>query len=212
MREWRTDGLTDSPRREAILLAIERHDNGWDEVDSVPIVDVTTGRILDFVDVSDDVRRQVWPRGVEQLAATPYAAALVAHHAVHVYRRYRPHPGWTAFFRAMEAARARHLRATTSLTLNELLRDYVYLRLGDVLSLTFCNAWTELQTDDAGYAIGLNGAELVVTPDPFAGRVVSIEIAARELPDQSFESAEDARNVYAAAPTVALTGVVKGAS
>jgi hypothetical protein len=210
MRVWPGDGLPDSPRRSDILRAIDEHDHGWTQVDAAPIVDVVTGDILDFVNAPDEVRRQVWPRGVERLAATPYAAALVAHHAIHVYRRYRPHLEWKEFFRTMEEARARFLRETQALTLNELFRDYLYLRLGDLLSLTFCNAWTEVQTDDSGYAIRLDEALLVVTPDPFAGSELPIEVSARELPNRSFTSAAAAREAFAAAPTVTLTGVIKG--
>jgi hypothetical protein len=211
MRVWLGDGLPDSPRRPDILRAIDEHDHGWADVDAAPIVDAATGGILDFVNAPDTVRRQVWPRGVERLEATPYAAALVAHHAIHVYRRYRPHPEWTAFFRSMEEARARFLRATQALTLNELFRDYLYLRVGDLVSLTFCNAWTEVQTDDSGYAIRLDEARLIITPDPFAGSEVPVEVPARELPNRPFESPEEACEVFAATPTVTLTGVIKGA-
>ena len=51
MEHWRADGLPQSPRRAAILRAIEQHDNGWDEIDIAPIVDRATGRILDFINV-----------------------------------------------------------------------------------------------------------------------------------------------------------------
>lgn len=179
MQHWSADGLPDSPRRPTILLAIREHDNGWREVDRSPIVDEATGRILDFVNAPEDVRRAVWPRGVGRLAHTPYAAALVAQHALHIYRRYRTAPAWSSFFGEMEAARARHLEATSGATLDELLRDYFFLRIGDLASLTFCNGWTDAQSDDAGYTIRLEGSRLMVTPDPFAGRRVPLEVAAR---------------------------------
>ena len=101
MRRWRADGFPDSPRRAAILLAIEEHDNGWREVDAAPVLDVTTGRILDFISAPDSVRRGVWPRGVQRLAAEPCAAALVAQHAMHVYGRYRTALEWRPFFAEM---------------------------------------------------------------------------------------------------------------
>jgi hypothetical protein len=53
MRGWRDGGFTDNPRRDAILLAIAEHDNGWREVDVAPIVDEATGRIHDFVSAPD---------------------------------------------------------------------------------------------------------------------------------------------------------------
>src|SRR5688572_29016028 len=89
MRHWRADGFPEKQRQHVILLAIDAHDNGWREIDASPLVDPGTGRILDFVHAPDHVRRGVWPRGVARLATAPYAAALVAQHAIHVYRRYR---------------------------------------------------------------------------------------------------------------------------
>jgi hypothetical protein len=210
MRQWRADGFPDAPRQASILLAIEEHDNGWREVDAAPVVDVVTGRILDFICAPDPVRRAVWPRGVERLATTPYAAALVAHHAVHIYRRYRSDPHWAPFFTDMEAARDRHLHAAAPLTPDDLLREYFFLRVGDLISLTFCNGWTDVQTDDAGYAIHLEGARLTITPDPFAGRQVSLEIAARELPNRPFRSPSEAQQMFSGARDVVVTGIASG--
>ena len=210
MRQWRADGLPESPRRAAILLAIDEHDNGWAEVDAAPIVDPSTGRILDFVNVPDDVRRNVWPRGISRLAATPYAAALVAQHALHIYRRYRTSVEWTAFFASMETARDRCLLETPSVTLDDLLRDYRFVRVGDLASLTFCNGWAELPTDECGYAMRLDGERLVITPDPFEGASVPIAVAARELPDRAFASAADARKAFALARRMDVKGIAAG--
>ncbi len=210
MREWSADGFADSPRRSTILLAIEEHDNGWREVDAAPIIDGTSGRILDFVNAPEDVRRGIWPRGVERLGATPYAAALVAQHPLHIYDRFRTDPEWKAFFVMMEAARDQHLHASGPLTFDELVWDYSFVRLGDLASLTFCNGWTDIQADGFGYTMRLDEAHLTISPDPFEGRSVPIEIAARELPDRSFQSASDLQQTFAAARTVSLTGLVSG--
>lgn len=210
MREWRAGGFHVATRYSVILQAIEEHDNGWREVDAVPILDDVTGRILDFVYAPDQIRRAVWPRGVERLAATPYAAALVAQHAVHIYRRYRGDPGWASFFSEMEARRDRHLRAAAPLTLDDLLRDYFFVRAGDLASLTFCNAWSEVQSDDAGYAIRLEGTRLIITPDPFEGREVPLVITARELPNRPYRSASEAELVFSAAREVVVKGVASG--
>lgn len=212
MRGWRADGFLGAPARSVILHAIQEHDNGWREVDARPIVDAVSSRILDFVSAPADVRRAIWPRGVERLAATPYAAALVAQHAVHVYRRNRSDPEWTSFFARMESARDRHLRAAGLLTLDELLGDYFFLRVGDLASLTFCNGWTDTQTDDAGpgYAIRLDGTRLTIAPDPFGGLEVPLEITARELPNRPFRSASEAHQAFSAAPRVMMKGVACG--
>ena len=212
MQHWRADGLPESPRRAAILLAVNEHDNGWREVDAAPIVDPATGGIRDFITAPDEVRRSVWPRGIERLAATPYAAALVAQHALYIYRRYRSDPAWGSFFADVEALRDRHLQSQPSATLDDLLSDYPMVRAGDLASLAFCNGWTDDQTDAPGYVIRLQGERLVVTPDPFEGRDLPIEITARALPRRAFASAADAAEAFATAPTATLKGVVSGRS
>jgi hypothetical protein len=211
MRHWQADGLRDSPRRESILFALQEHDNGWAEVDAAPIVD-GSGRIFDFINAPDEVRRGVWPRGVERLATTPYAASLVAQHALHIYRRYQTDREWAPFFVMMQAARDRHVAAAMNVTLEDLLRDYFFLRIGDLASLTFCNGWTEPPADEFAYAIHLDGLHLVVKPDPFAGAVMPIEISGREVANRAFASPEDARTAFSTARIVTLNGVVSGES
>jgi hypothetical protein len=212
MQHWRADGLPESPRSGSILLAIAEHDNGWREVDATPIVDSATGELLDFIHAPDEVRRSVWPRGIDRLAATPYAAGLVAAHALHIYRRYRSNAEWAPFFTSIEALRDRHLAREPSATLDDLLRDYRFVRAGDLASLAFCNGWTDDQTDASGYIIRMDEERLLVTPDPFAGLELPIEIAARKLPQRSFESADDAARAYQSAPIVTVSGSVCGGS
>lgn len=209
MRHWTAGGLPDSPRRREILLAVDEHDNGWKEADAAPIVDSSSGQILDFVRAPDSVRQGVWPRAVERLAAVPYSAALVAQHALHVYRRYRADPAWRAFFAGLEAARERHLGMLPAMTLHQLEADYPFLRLGDLISLGFCNGWDEPQ-EQAGYTVRVDGARVLVAPDPFAGRSVAIEVTALELPDRPFSSTADAVEAMGAAPLRLLHGVVCG--
>lgn len=210
MREWRAGGFPDAPRRSSILLAIEEHDNGWREVDAAPVVDEATGRIHDFVTAPDAIKRELWPRGVERLAGTPYSAALVAHHAVHVYRHKRGEPEWAAFFTEMEGLRDRHLQAAR-LEMDKLLSDYVFVRIGDLASLTFCNGWSEQQVDDVRYAIRFDGGRLTIAPDPFEGRQFAIDVSARELPNRPLRSAVEARAAFAAAPVVSVSAITVGA-
>jgi hypothetical protein len=211
MDHWRAGGFVGAARRATIRLAIEEHDHGWLDVDAALLIDPESGRVLDFVAAPEHVKRAIWPRGVARLAATPYAAALVAQHALHIYRRYRDDADWAGFFSELEGARDRHLRAAGT-ALEDLRRDYVFLRIGDLMSLTFCNGWTEAQKDDAGegYEMRLEGSRLVVTPDPFEGREVPLEIAARRLPDRPFGSDAETRHACETAPVTHLKGVATG--
>jgi hypothetical protein len=210
MRQWRAGGFPEAPRRDWILLAVEEHDNGWREVDAAPIRDEATGRLHDFVTAPDAIRRGVWPRAVERLAATPYTAALVAQHAAHVYGRYRGDPAWAAFFVEMEASRDRHLRAAGSIPFDEFLREYFYVRIGDLLSLAFCTGWSEVQADVPGYEIRLDQGRVTIAPDPFEGREVRLEVKARELPNRPFGSILEAEAAFAAARSVIVRGVAVG--
>jgi hypothetical protein len=209
MREWRAGGFADNPRRDAILLAIGEHDNGWREVDATPIVD-EEGRIHDFVSAPDPIKWSIWPRGVDRLATTPYAAALVAQHAVHVYRHKREDGEWTLFFAEMERLRDRHLQSA-GITMDDLLGDYPFVRIGDLASLTFCNGWSAQQVDDVPYAIRFDGTRLTIAPDPFEGRQFAIEVNARELPKRPFRSAAELQAAVAAAPVVTVAAVTVGA-
>jgi hypothetical protein len=210
VQPWTADGLPDSPLRQTILRAIEEHDNGWREVDRAPLLDESTGGILDFLNTPEDIRRAVWPRGVTRLAGRPYEAALVAEHALQIYRRFRSAPDWAAFFAAMEAARTEHLRRAGR-TRADLTRDYLFLRIGDLVSLTFCNGWTALQEDESGYTVRYDGDRLIVAPDPYAGASFPVEVPARRLANRRYQSAADLEAAFARARPVALSGVVTGA-
>ena len=208
MRGWHAGGLPESPRHVAIMLAIQAHDSGWLDVDAEPCLDPATGRVLDFVNVPEDVRHAVWKRGVARLAGEPYAAALVAQHALHVYRRMRQQLGWRQFFVDMTVARDQHLAASHE-TIETLQREYAFLRLADLASLQFCGVDTNGQAQEMGYDIRLHGPRLVITPDPSAGGAFDIAIAGRELAS-SFTSVADARAAWQAAPRRTVSGVVSG--
>jgi uncharacterized protein DUF3891 len=211
MRQWKHGHLPDSPRKPSIMNAIEHHDSGWAEIDDALVVDETTGQVLDFMEVPDAFKRDTSSRGIEALSSDPYAAALVAQHRLHVYRRYGEHPEWSAFFAGMTAARDSYLRAAGPGSFDELLRDYAFVRAGDLASLAFCNNWTDTADDGCGYAMRLEGTTLFIGPDPFDGRTIEIDIDAREIGNQSFASAADARRAVASAPIVRVKGLVTGA-
>src|SRR5687768_1060872 len=92
------------PRRDRILRAIGEHDNGWAEEDAAPTVNPASGDVADFVHAPLSVRHRVWPRAVARLANDPWAAALVAQHALTVYERFRMDAAWATFFAGMETA------------------------------------------------------------------------------------------------------------
>jgi hypothetical protein len=205
MQHWMS--LATAERREAILRAVYDHDNGWREPDASPTWNPDTGRPFDFVTIPAAVRQGVWPHAVAALADAPWAAALVAHHALTVYDRFRADTSWDAFFVELEDLRARRLAAAGG-TMDLLVRDYVYVRLGDLVSLVFCNAWTEAQVLGP-WTIRLDAGQLLVEPNPFA-RDVPIEVEARALPDLRYDNQASLQAAWRAAPRTAVRGVVVG--
>jgi hypothetical protein len=171
--------LVENPRREAILRAIGDHDNGWKQPDAEPIIDVATGDVVDFIRAPISVRQGVWPRCVAELAGEPYAAALVANHAIFAYDRFRGDPEWAGFFSTMETSRVKML-GTSDASLEQLQADYAFLRLGDLISLAFCTGSTTEQSF-RDWTVRLAGPRVIVTPGIFGGAPVTFEVAARAV-------------------------------
>lgn len=211
MLDWDSKHFPESPRKASILHAIREHDSGWAELDDQPAFDPATGQLFDFIELPTELKLRASQQGIDLLAADPYAAALVAQHRLHVYRRYAEHPDWLAFFAAAAAARDSYLR-DAGVSLDLMLRDYKLLRAGDLASLGFCTEDANVKPEECGYAMRLEGTTLIVTPDPFGGRTIAIEVAARELSDRTFGSPADARRAVADAPVIALQGFVRGAA
>ncbi len=200
--------LAARPRRDAILHAIAEHDNGWAEEDAAPRVNSATGQIVDFVNASEAVRQAVWPRGVQRLAHDPWAAALVAQHAMKVYDRYRTEPGWAPFFARMKALRDEMMGASGG-TLDDLALDYTFVRLADLISLTFCAGWTDEQSF-GGWTVRLSGANVVVAPDPFDVAAIPLDVAAKVLHHERYASDEALRMALSEATSTTLRGAVLG--
>lgn len=208
LNQWQ--GLADHPRRAPLLLAAREHDNGWRELDEELVFDSAEGRAFDFITAPDAVKQAVWPRGVDRLAErSPYAAALVAQHALFVYDSHRDEPSWSQFFATMRGRRD-DLRAGAGHTEEELDADYPFLSIVDLLSLTFCNGWgddherfsTRSHCDDRG---------LVIAPFPFATDDVPLRVRARRLADRRYASAADLRAAFEEAPLEIIEGRARGA-
>src|SRR5262245_34811124 len=169
IERWKLPDLAHHPRLASLLYAIEHHDDGWLEVDAVPSIR-EDGQVADFVTAPLAVRQGVWPRCVSALSANPFAAALVAEHARYVYLGHRGKLEWSDFFAEMERLRSQYA-AAAGVSLSELQQDYAFLRLGDLISLAFCNHWTEAK-EDFHFTIRWRDNRVIVSPDPFGEAVV----------------------------------------
>lgn len=198
------------PRRDSILLAIAEHDNGWAEEDAAPIVHPSTGVVVDFINAPMSVRQTVWPRSVARLAHDRWASALVAQHALAVYVRFRAEAAWSSFFTEIEATRDRLLRES-GMAVADLMADYVFVRLADLISLTFCLNSTDEQRFSEWIIQG-SGTRVAVTPDPFDGARIPIDITAKEIPNRPYRSDAELRDAVRQAEAVTLSGEVAKSS
>lgn len=213
MDAWAADGLPGRASRESVLLATRSHDDGWRDVDAQPVVDPQSGRPRDFIRMEDDVKQRIWPRAVARLATVDsYAAALVAQHALTVHARHRTESSWQNFFADLESVRDEllipHAREASDVTF---VHDYGVVFLGDLLSLIFCNGWLDPFTAH-GYRMRLQAGVLRVTPDPFGGSSLELQVTARQLPDQRYRSDDELRTAVERAPARVLRGLAVGAA
>ena len=207
MGAWRGDGLETHRRRQVILRAIRDHDCGWIEEDAATIVD-REGRPLDFMSAPIEVKHRIWPRAVATVEPRDrYEAALIAQHALTVHAQHRADAVWRPFFDALEAARTRMLGGPAD---DDFERDYRFVRIGDLLSLVFCNGWPEPHELPGGGRTILKDATLEVAPDPFGGAHVPLRVAARRVPSRAYASATELRAVVESAPVETVEGWAVG--
>lgn len=223
MEAWRGEGFPDRTTRAAALAATYDHDIGWTAFDVAPVVDAETGRPADFINAPTALRQAVWRAALAELPRrSTYVAALVAQHALSVYRRHRSDPAWLAFFSEMESARDRwftdDVRPDGSSggpidpELSDrrgFLQDYAIVATGDLLSLTFCTGWTDAQQAE-GYIIEPRGHDLRVTPDPFGGARVPLRVTARVIANRRYADDADLRDALRGAETRDLEGLAFG--
>jgi hypothetical protein len=136
---WRADGLPGHRRREDLLFAVREHDNGWREPDAAPSWNAGAERPHDFLSVPDAVKVEVWRRGVDRFAAQrPYAALLVALHALALFSGRRGEAPWDPLLDDLAARRDELLEAAGA-SIEEARADYRFLELADTASLGVCS-------------------------------------------------------------------------
>jgi hypothetical protein len=223
MQAWQADGLPERPTRTAALFATSRHDIGWTDFDESPTIEPASGRPVDFLTAPVAMKQAVWWRAVEVLPQqSTYAAALVSQHALTLFRRFRGEPQWMPFFDGLERERDRWFLTDRRLDGSAggeidppcaaritFLQDYATLRTGDVLSLTFCNAWTSPQNAE-GYTVVSSGEQLRVSPDPFGGMRVPFRVRARRIANRAYRDEAHLRATLRAAEDRVLEGVARG--
>jgi hypothetical protein len=185
-RAWAEQG----PRHESLVIAAERHDDGWAVWEQAPRVD-GDGKPVNFLDV--DVRSHLafYRAGIAAIAEQdPDAGLLVAMHGAGIYRqRYGLDPG-LALSRAPEVqelvdAFVAEQEATFGGGPGDREGDYALLQLYDRLSLYFC-----MRDVEAGVAAELQHYRLEplgpwcvrLSPYPFAESPTRFTLVRRQIP------------------------------
>jgi hypothetical protein len=196
-----------------VLLATREHDNGWSEVDADPTIDPRTSRPCDFMSGPAAVKHELWPRGITRIARTnPRAGALIAQHAITVYAYREGDAEWSRFFAELASIRDALLERMDSATPDARRAfddEYRVVRLGDALSLQFCNAWPEPQTT-LDYTARVDGNTLLIAPDPFAGATIPLRVIARRIPARQYRDDADLRAAFANATPEIVVGFARG--
>jgi hypothetical protein len=140
-------------------------------------------------------------------------AALVAQHALTIYRRYEGQPSYEAFFRQMARERdvlfQRCQETLPEASLGMFMQAYAWLSIADLLSLIVCHGWTD-RFDADHYRAVLGGDLLHLQPDPFGGVEVPVRVPGRRIARRRYVSDDEVRHAYAAAPVVWTTATLSG--
>lgn len=185
---FRLPELADHPRRDALLRAVADHDNGWWEVDAAPRVDPTTGAPVDFLGLPDELRRELWERGVARFAPEdPGRAAQIAAHFLRLFGARAGDPHWGPLLERQREGLVALLEASGR-TPAELAADDRWLELADQLSLVACSGSTApLAVAPWRAEVGETpaGIELRLDPFPLAGTTV-LTLRERRIEDRPY--------------------------
>lgn len=194
-RAWADRG----PRHESLVLAAERHDDGWAVWEQSPLVDAV-GAPVNFLDVQVPAHLAFYRAGIAAVAdEDPYAGLLVSMHGAGIYRqRYGEDPGLRLTHAAEVAALVEEFVAEQEASVparadaagvDDDLRwaDYRRLQAYDRLSLVFCMRDLERQQpfELGPLRIEPRGAwRIGVAPYPLAGGPRTLGLTRRLVPKE----------------------------
>ncbi|MDX1630338.1 MAG: DUF3891 family protein [Thermoanaerobaculia bacterium] len=184
---WRDPELLEHPRRQSLLQAIRLHDNGWREVDSAPRVDPDSGAPLSFDEIDEELRMEIWRRGILRYGEEdPYTALLVLTHA----RELHPErPGMVELVAELEESKETWLEEV-GLRPAEIEDDYHWLAVADLLSLVAVNRWSGTRDVHGECEARSRDGELLLDPFFLAG-ATRFSVPCRRIPRRDYEGDSD---------------------
>lgn len=208
MEHWGNENFTEPEPRDEIIYAINVHDSGWREWDSMPKVDLATGHPANFMEMSTEDQSHIWERCyASALQDHPYAAGLIAlHFARFNQRTLDKDPGDKNALRLKgELEKVVDDKLGIELTgyslydvPREIKVNLKLLQIGDIISLTLCHGWKSIEIDDApidysGHSKDLkiessDGFKFTIEPYPFRESELNFSILSTRLIGSSFKS------------------------
>jgi hypothetical protein len=201
-REWADTGT----HHASLVIAAERHDDGWAVWEQSPMMDADTGKPLNFLDVPVPAHLAFYRAGIAAVTdEDAYAGLLVSMHGAGIYRqRYGTQPE-LKLSRADEVkdlveAFVAEQESSHPVRLNEIgatdedrWADYYRLQAYDRFSLFFCLKDLEAgESDDiGGYRLEPIGSGRVrMDPYPFSSDPTRFTLLRRILPKRQRTYAE----------------------
>ncbi len=193
-RMWADTGA----RHSSLVVAAERHDDGWAVWEQSPMMEADTGRPLNFLDVPVPAHLAFYRAGIAAITDEDlYAGLLVSMHGAGIYRhRYGTQPELKlsradevkdlveAFVAEQEASHPIR-RDEIGVTEEECWADYHRLQVYDRFSLFFCVNDLEARErgDIGGYWLESSGPGRVrMDPYPFSSDTADFTLLRRILP------------------------------
>jgi hypothetical protein len=228
-RAWRAGPFGEASVGPALEYAAGYHDLGWTEIDKHPEIDAD-GRPRNFTQIDEARHTEFYSGAVRTIAKTdPYAAYLVSLHASGLYSRRYAWAGlkpvdWTSIGQNGRVLLTGEQRFRTELfksispdqlEFEAAWRNYMLLETFDFLSLLTCFG---VDSQGCGPVPTLEGQwellsvrrlgdwEVQLTPFPFPGDSLEIEVECVHLKPARFESDDELRaQVSSARPEMRRT-------
>ena len=170
---------------EIVLAAIDRHDDGWQAWDDLPLVDAADGRPSNFLEVPDEIATQIWRRSIEGVADLgPLAQYLVAGHFLNL-RRHSVHeqtPPARQFMAEFEPQSARWLSQWSHSAENR-RPEMAQAALELLQRFDYCSLWLCEAIEPAERTVDLPGGPTLQwappTPDADPGQLAEKRIMVR---------------------------------
>ena len=221
-RLWADTGA----RHSSLVIAAERHDDGWAVWEQSPMMEAGSGRPLNFLDVPVPAHLAFYRAGIAAITdEDPYAGLLVSMHGAGIYRqRYGAQPELKlsragevldlveAFVAEQEASHP--IRCSEiGVTDEERWADYHRLQVYDRFSLFFClkDLGSSEHDDIGGYRLETVGPGRVrMDPYPFISKRADFTLLRHILPKRE-RTIDELRHELLGTPAERLEIVVEPA-